>query len=262
MFSPRIRRCALAVVVFMPAAGGAFAQSNGTAEAVARRLDPTDFKTRFETRYEYQSLQSGGARQLVVPRYEHAFSRALSLRFDLPYVVDDSPSRDVDDEHGIGDMTVRPALRVHRSEAFSLVTAAEFILDTASDERLGTGKNVVAPLVYASFGLPRFNSVLFPYAQHYVSVSGDDERNDINQTLLRLGLLTRWPRRFYSFLEPSLYVDWERDQRTGFTLELEVGRFATSRLALWARPGVGLWGDNLPPVYNWNFEVGFRYFLD
>ena len=27
-------------------------------------------------------------------------------------------------------------------------------------------------------------------------------------------------------------------------------------------PGVGLAGDNLPGIYNWNFEVGFRYFLD
>jgi hypothetical protein len=25
---------------------------------------------------------------------------------------------------------------------------------------------------------------------------------------------------------------------------------------------VGVWGDDFPLVYNWNFEIGFRYFLD
>jgi hypothetical protein len=59
-----------------------------------------------------------------------------------------------------------------------------------------------------------------------------------------------------------LYVDWEHDGRTGFTLEAELGRFVTKGLGLYLRPGIGLWGDKLPPVYNWNFEVGFRYIFN
>jgi hypothetical protein len=255
----RPRNVLVALLLALPLA--AHAQKAGQpAESVTQRLDPTDFKSRFETRYEYQDLQSGGARQLLVPRYEHAFSKAFALRFEVPYVVDDPPGGD--DESGIGDILIRPALRLYRGEGFAVVAAAEITFDTASDDRLGTGKNVVAPLVFASFDVPKLNSVVFPFAQQSVSVSGDDDRSDINTSLFRVGVLSRWPNRFYTFLEPSLYIDWERDEKTGFTLELEVGRLLNRQLAIWGRPGVGLWGDNLPYIYDWNFEIGFRYFLD
>ena len=242
----------------------ACAQGTGApgSDSVTKRLDPTDFKSRFETRYEYQSLQNGGTRQLLVPRYEHAFSQALSLRLDLPYVVYDSPSPGVADEHGLGDVMLRPAWRALRGQSYGLVLAAEIYFDTASEPSLGTGKNVVAPLAFVSLDMPRWSSVVFPLVQQFVSVSGDADRQDVNTTLLRLGVLSRWPNRFYTFLEPSLYLDWERNEDAGFTLELEIGRLLNRQLAIWARPGVGVWGDDFPLVYNWNFEIGFRYFLD
>lgn len=42
-------------------------------------------------------------------------------------------------------------------------------------------------------------------------------------------------------------------------LEAEGGRFLTRQLAVWARPGIGLHGDDLPQVYNWNLKIGVRY---
>jgi hypothetical protein len=142
-----------------------------------------------------------------------------------------------------------------------VVLAPELALDTASDDRLGTGKYVFQPTLYASIDAPQYKSVVFPFVQQFWSIAGDDDRDDINTTLLRVGLLSRWPNRIYTFVEPSLYVDWERDADTGFTLEVEIGRLMTRDLAIWARPGVGVYGD-LPGIYDWNFEVGFRYFLD
>lgn len=257
----RPRNVLAALLIAFPIAAHAQTAAQ-PAETVTKRLDPTDFKSRLETRYEYQEPRTGGDRQFLVPRYEYAFSKAFALRIEVPYVANHSPQPGVEDQSGMGDILLRPALRLHRGEGFAVVAAAEITFDTASDDRLGTGKNVVAPLVFASFDAPRLNSVVFPFAQQYLSVSGDDDRTDVNTSLLRLGVLTRWPNRFYSFLEPSLYVDWERDQNTGATLELEIGRLLNRQLAIWARPGVGLWGDKLPYLYDWNFEVGFRYFLD
>jgi hypothetical protein len=245
-----------------PLAAAAQSSSSDAPESVTKRLDPTDFKSRVETRYEYQSLQNGGTRQLLVPRYEHAFSKALSLRFDVPYVAYGPPTPGSGDERGLGDVMIRPAWRALRGEGYGLVLAAEIYFDTASEPHLGTGKNVVAPLGFISLDAPRLSSVVFPFVQQFVSVSGDADRADINTTLLRLGVLSRWPNRFYTFLEPSLYIDWKRDADTGFTLELEIGRLLNRQLAIWARPGVGVWGDDFPLTYNWNFEVGFRYFLD
>lgn len=260
--SPLRLRIAIATLLAALPCAGLPQTGEQPADAVTKRLDPTDFKSRVETRYEYQKPPGGGDRQFLVPRYEHAFSKAFALRLEVPYVVNDSPQPGVDTQSGMGDILVRPAVRLYRGERHAVVGAVEITLDTASDDRLGTGKNVVAPLLFASFDVPGLSSVVFPYAQQYVSVSGDDDRADINTSLVRLGVLTRWPERFYSFLEPSLYADWERDGKTGFTLELEVGRLMNRQLAVWARPGVGLWGDELPQVYDWNFEIGFRYFLD
>ena len=138
----------------------------------------------------------------------------------------------------------------------------EFVLNTAADPRLGFGKTLFAPVAFPSIDVPAYKSVLFPFVQQTWSIAGDPVRNDINVTLLRLGVATRWPDRYYSFLEPSLYIDWKRDAKTGFTRELEVGPLVNNRLSLWARPGVGVWNNNLPQIYNWNFEVGFRYFMD
>jgi hypothetical protein len=257
---------ALALSISAPALGQNTSPPAATqpaaAESVTKRLDPTDFKTRFETRLEYQSLQNGGSKTLLVPRYERAFSKMLGARIEVPYVWDDPDGPGVTGEHGIGDIVLRLNYRAARGEGYAVVFAPELALDTASDDRLGTGKYVFQPAAYASFDAPRYKSVVFPFVQQFWSIGGDDSRGDINTTLLRIGLLSRWPNRFYSFVEPSLYIDWERDAHTGFTLELEVGRLLNRNLAIWARPGVGLAGDNLPGIYNWNFEVGFRYFLD
>jgi hypothetical protein len=257
---------ALALSVSAPAFGQstsppATAQPTA-ADTVTKRLDPTDFKSRFETRLEYQSLQDDrGSRTLLVPRYEHAFSKTLGARIELPYVWVDPDQPGVSGEHGIGDMVLRLNYRATRGAGYAVVLAPELALDTASDDRLGTGKYVFQPTLYASIDAPQYKSVVFPFVQQFWSIAGDDDRDDINTTLLRVGLLSRWPNRFYTFVEPSLYIDWERDADTGFTLEVEIGRLMTRNLAIWARPGVGVYGD-LPVIYDWNFEVGFRYFLD
>lgn len=263
--SPVSTRACLAVLALWlcaPVRAQSNASSTSPAEqSVTQRLDPTDFKTRFEIRDEYQSLQDGAGRNIIVPRYERAFSKRIALRVEVPYVWYWPNTPGVPDEHGIGDVSVRLLYRVLRGEGYALVAAAEVAFDTAADFHLGSGKNVFSPIVFASIEAPKWNSVVFPYVQQYLSFSGDDSRSDINTTLLRAGVLTRWPNRFYSFLEPSLYIDWEHDARTGFTLELEIGRLVNPNLALWARPGVGVWGS-IPGIYSWNFEVGFRYYLD
>ncbi len=230
-------------------------------QSVTTRLDPADFKTRVETRLEYQSLENGGSRTFLVPRFEYAFSKQLAFRIDVPYFWNNAaPS--LPGDQGLSDVVVRLNWRVARGEGYAVVVGPELLLNTAQDPRLGFGKTIFQPVVFASIDAPAYKSVLFPYVQQFWSIAGDPDRNDIDVTLLRLGLATRWPDRYYSFVEPSLYIDWEREGKTGFTVELEVGRLINNRLSLWARPGIGVWNNNLPQIYDWNFEIGFRYFLD
>jgi hypothetical protein len=232
----------------------------GSPESFKRLTDPTDFHTRFDLRGEYDSLQSGASRHLVVSRFDYAFSPSFALRVDVPLVSVDPNQPGTSQESGLGDITVRAQWRVLRVPEYAVAVAAEVALDTASEPLLGSGRYIFQPLAYAAVGLPKYNSTVFPYIQQYWAFGGTTDVQ-INTTLLRAGFLTRWPKRTYTYVEPSVYVDWERNAQTGGTLELEVGRFVTKNLGFYVRPGVGLWGE-IPPVYNWNIEVGLHYFFN
>jgi hypothetical protein len=231
----------------------------GSPEPFKRFTDPTDFHTRFDLREEYQSLQSGASRNLVVSRFEYALSPEFALRVDVPYVTADPNEPGASQESGLGDITARAQWRVRRTPAYALVVAAELTLDTATQPLLGTGRYVFQPLAYAAVGLPKYKSTWFPYVQQFWAFGGTTDVQ-INTTLLRSSLLTIGAQRIYIYAEPSVYIDWERNAQTGATLEIELGRFVTRSLGLYVRPGVGLWGD-IPPVYKWNFEVGLHYFF-
>jgi len=41
--------------------------------------------------------------------------------------------------------------------------------------------------------------------------------------------------------------------------EIELGRNVVGRWGLFARPGVGIWGNDLAGAYEWNVEVGTRF---
>lgn len=97
--------------------------------------------------------------------------------------------------------------------------------------------------------------------QYSLSVGGDDARSDVSFASFKAPFLTRWSNLVYTVLEPQMVVDHERADKVGMTLEGEVGRFLNRDLAIWGRTGLGLFGDNLPQIYNWKLEVGVRFFL-
>ena len=142
------------------------------------------------------------------------------------------------------------------------MAGTEFIFNTATKDVLGAGKNVIAPLIFASFDLPQYNSVVFPFLQQFVTLGGDDARRNVHYTSIKSAFLTRWPNLTYTVVEPRLIVDHERADKTGMTLEGELGRFLNRDTAIWTRPGIGLFGNDLPQIYDWKFEVGVRFFLN
>lgn len=226
-------------------------------EATIKR--PTDFRTRAELRYEYQDLQDGGTRSLIVPRFEYAYKPSIAFRVETPYVFTDPAGPNPDRVSGHGDLLVRGAWRSIQRDGFALVLVGEVTFDTASDDRLGQGQTVLSPQAYAAIDLPKYESVFFPNVQHYFSVGGDDSRSDVSQTILKPNLLTRWPNRFYTFLEPSFIIDWERNSKAGLQIELELGKLLGKNTAVWVRPGIGAIKDDLPQIYDWNTEIGVRY---
>ncbi|MBI3526846.1 MAG: hypothetical protein HY067_02640 [Betaproteobacteria bacterium] len=244
--------------------GSAFSQveTASGADAAPKSSQPVDFRTtRVEIRDEYQDLQGGGTVYMIVPRVDFSANPDLSFRFETPIVFADPGMPNNGSESGIGDLLFRGSYRVARGAGYAIVAGGEIILNTATKDALGTGKNVIAPLIFASIDLPQYNSVVFPFLQHYVTLGGGDARRDVHYTSIKSAFLTRWPNLIYTIVEPQVIVDHERADKVGLTLEGEVGRFLNRDTAIWARPGIGLSGDNLPPVYDWKFEVGVRFFL-
>jgi len=232
------------------------------ADAVPKSGGPVDFRsTRVEIRNEYQDLQGGGTIDYLVPRIDFSTTPDLSFRIETPIVFAGPGTPGNDGESGIGDLLFRGSYRVAHGPGYAIVAGSEVILNSASKDSLGMGKNVIAPLIFASIDVPQCNSVVFPFLQHYVTVGGDDARRDVHYTSLKAPFLTRWSNLVYTILEPQVVVDHERADKVGMTLEGEVGRFLNRDLAIWGRPGFGLFGDNLPQVYDWKLEVGVRFFL-
>lgn len=239
--------------------GSAEAEDRASSAPAPARADSLDFRMRGELRNEYVDYQQGGGANLIVPRLDYAVTPAFSLRIEAPVVTSGPELAGESNQSGFGDLLFRASFRIVRTSGYAAVIGSELLLDTASKDSLGYGKEVLAPLAYASIDIPRCRSVLFPFIQHYVTLGGDDSRPDVNYTSIKAAMLTRWPDRIYTVVEPQLIVDHERADRVGATLEAEGGRFLTRQLAVWARPGIGLHGDDLPQVYNWNLKIGVRY---
>lgn len=256
--------CVLAIATvlgFSGAAGAQVASASG-ADAIATSTAPVDFRsTRVEIRDEHRNLQDGSTLYLIVPRLDFALNPDLSLRVEAPVGFSDPGLPASDRESGLGDLLFRGSYRVAHGAGYAIVAGSEVIFNSASKDSLGMGKDVIAPLVYASIDVPQCKSVLFPFLQHYVTIGGDDARTDVHYSSLKAPFLTRWSNLVYTILEPQVVVDHSRADKVGMTFEGEIGRFVNRDLAFWGRPGVGLFGDNLPQVYNWKLEIGVRFYL-
>jgi hypothetical protein len=244
--------------------GSAFSQveSASGADAAPKSSQPADFRTsRFEIRDEFEDLQGGGTVYMIVPRLDYSVNPDLSFRIETPIVSADPGTPNNATESGMGDLLFRGSYRVARGAGYAIVAGSELILNTATKDTLGTGKNVIAPLVFVSIDLPQYDSVVFPFLEHYVTLGGDDARPDVDYTSIKSAFLTRWPNLTYTIVEPQVIVDHERADKVGMTLEGEVGRFLNRDTAFWVRTGLGLFGNNLPQVYDWKCEIGVRFFL-
>ena len=256
--------CVLTIAAGFCCSGCAFAEveSASGADAAPPNSAPAAFRTsRFEIREDYLDLQSGGTVFMIVPRLDVLANPDLSFRIETPIVFSHAGAPNNDTESGLGDVLFRGSYRVARGAGYAIVAGGELILNTATSVDLGTGKNVIAPLIFASINVPQYNSVVFPFLQYYFTLGGDDARQDVNYTSIKSAYLTRWPNLVYTIVEPQVIVDHERADKIGLTLDGEIGRFLNRDTAIWVRTGIGLVGEGLPQVYDWKFEVGVRFFL-
>jgi hypothetical protein len=160
---------------------------------------------------------------------------------------------------GLGDLKAVLGWRAYNTPEYAFLIGAVSSFPTASDDLLGSGKYTVGPLMATGRFLPRWESFLFGVFQHSVSAGGDPSRSDISLTNASLQINTIWAERWWTTVQGVWQVNWEQKTKTSMTLEFELGRNLIGQWGAYVRPGVGIWGPDVPGAYNWNVEVGTRY---
>jgi len=231
--------CMASLLGLMPATA-AFSQSKESpakAGSIADTVNPAKAKARFFIRNEFREREDGAQINVTEPLYDLPLTDKLVLRATIPYVINNQANG-------------------------SYFASLDVRWDTAAKPTLGVGRTLVAPTWFASINVPEYNTILFPLVQTYFTVARDDTRQDLTYTVLKGRFLTKLENRFYMFGEPVIYIDHEDSNDSTGVLELELGRFVNKRTMVYARPGVGLWGNTGSRyLFKWNFEIGYRYFF-
>ena len=156
---------------------------------------------------------------------------------------------------GIGDFDARILMVAHATSKFAIAPGLEAFFNTASNDFVGSGSTILAPVVFFGF----FNqfgkaSIFAPGYQHRFSVEG----KDVNQSVLDIYYVKMLAKgKNWLIVNPQPVYDWEND--TGWmTVDVEWGFMIVpkSGIAGYVRPGFGI-GDSRP--FNYNFEFGLKF---
>lgn len=223
--------------------------------------DPSQFITRVEFFNELQHydkidfyLNQTTIRAVV------KVGKRFSTRLDVPFVYNSVPSAAGFRNSGIGDISFRLLGYKLREKPKSAITVSlEVSLNTAQSPLLGTGKDILLPVVSYSRVIPKEQMIVGVILQQANSVGGDKDRSNISFTKMQVFALKAWSKRTWSYLAPELYVDYVQG---GLSMNVK-GRTAyaiTPRMNIWTTAGAGLFGD-FPGRYQWSAEIGYRYFF-
>jgi hypothetical protein len=132
-------------------------------------------------------------------------------------------------------------------------------MNTAQSPILGTGKNVILPVVSYSKLIPKNKILISAIFQQANSISGDDTRSDISFSKLQVIVLKYWSRRFWTVLAPEWFYDYINDG-VSMNLRTRFHRCANT-------PHEYLDNAKCRNIrrfcrrYQWSLDIGGRYFL-
>ena len=225
--------------------------------------DPANFLTRVEVFNELQHHEKNGndfyVNQTTV-RTILKIGKRFTTRIDLPYVYNSINTPANYKQSGIGDISFRLLGYKFLEKKLSAFTASiEISMNTAQSPILGTGKNVILPVVSYSKLIPKKKILLSAVLQQANSISGDETRSDISFSKLQLIALKYWSKRFWTVLAPEWYYDYVNDGAS-MILRTRFTGAPTPRMNIWITPSAGIFGDFVGR-YKWSLDIGGRYFF-
>jgi len=225
--------------------------------------DPSQFLTRAELFNELQHYNRNGSEFYVnqtTLRTILKIGKRFTTRIDLPYVYNSVKNPNNYQQSGIGDISFRLLGYKFFEKKLSAFTASvEISMNTAESPILGTGKNVLIPVVSYSQFIPR-KKILFSFVlQQANSISGDEARAKISFTKLQAIVIKYWSRRVWTVLAPEWFLDYINDG-VSMNLRTRMTYAPAPRINIWITPSAGIFGD-FAGRYQWSFDVGGRYFF-
>lgn len=225
--------------------------------------DPSQFFTRFEFFNEIQHHTNSGTDfyfNQTTLRAIVKIGKRFTTRLDVPFVYNSIAMEKDYQPFGLSDISFRLlGYKINQSKRSATTASMEFNLNTASSPVLGTGKNMLIPMVTYTRALNQRGLLMAIVFQEVISFSGDENREDISYSKIQPILLYPWTRKMWAVVAPELYLDYING---GASMNLE-GRIAyapAKRINVWLQVGGGLFGDFVPR-YQWGIEIGCRYFL-
>ena len=255
----------LFILLFWGYTGGIAAQTAKDTTARQQNSSAADDPSQFLTRIElFNELQHYYSRDFyfnqTTLRTIVKLGKRFTTRLDIPYVYNSFASPEGEKHNGLGDISFRLLgfkLIDDPKSAFTL--SMEISLNTAESKLLGTGKNMIIPLLSYTRTLKRPGNLLSVVLQQTNSFSGDETRENVSFTKLQGVYIKVWSKKMWTVVAPVLYVDYIHG---GTSMNLE-GRmvYATApRSNFWVQAGAGLYGDFILR-YQWAAQAGYRYFL-
>ncbi len=221
--------------------------------------DPSQFITRAEIFNELMKLPSGEFLNFTTLRSVIALGKKFSTRFDIPFMYNSTFGTGYDNS-GIGDISVRLlGYKINQSPNSALAASVEFSFNTARSPLLGTGKNLVVPLVSYSRIFMQKKTIVSLIFQQFYSLWGDESRQDIKWTKLQGYYIKGWSKKVWTLVAPEVYLDHIKGGAS-MNLEGTVYYKLSGRMAIWGKGGAGLFGDHMSR-YKWTTEAGLRYLM-
>ena len=225
--------------------------------------DPSQFLTRIELFNELQHYDRNGNKFYVnqtTLRTILRIGKRFTTRVDLPYVYNSINTAANHKQSGIGDISFRLLGYKFFEKPLSAFTASiEVSMNTAQSPILGTGKNVLIPVISYSQLIPK-KKILFSFVlQQANSISGDDARADISFSKLQAILIRYWSRRTWTVLAPEWFLDYINGGLS-MNLRTRMTYAPAPRINIWITPSAGIFGD-FAGRYQWSLDIGGRFFL-
>jgi hypothetical protein len=222
--------------------------------------DPTAIVGRVQLSSQYLDLPQSTHATATVARVDLPFRGNYLLRFDMPFLKTVDPNRPgSSSQQGLSDLAMIAGWRAYNTPEYAVLIGALTTFPTANETGLGLGKYTLGPMLATARFVPQWNSFLIGLVQYQTAVGGDPSRQDVSFLSTTAQLNSFWGRKWWTVLNAVWQVNFVQNAKTSMTVEFEGGRNLVGTLGAYVRPGVGIWGRDLPGAYVWNVEVGIRY---